>query len=163
MARWINAYGEFPADAGPGLGMADPPAAQRQLEYRWALAVADAALAQAARRDVLIAVAVVDSRGEAIQLDRMDGAPAASVAIAEAIAATAATFGIPSARLRTLLGSDSAVTMTAAALPYSILPLPGGLPVYEHGRIVAGVGVGGPEPGLCAEIAADTSAAIAGL
>jgi uncharacterized protein GlcG (DUF336 family) len=163
VARWINAYGEFPADAGPGLGMADPPGAQHQLEHRWALAVADAATAQAARRDVLIAVAVVDTRGEAIQLDRMDGAPAASVAIAEATAATAATFGLPSAELIAHLGSSDAVMLTAATLPYRILPVPGGLPVRVDGRIVAGLGIGGPEPSVSAQIAADTVAAIAGL
>ena len=143
--------------------MADPPAAAHQHEHRWALAVADAAIAQAARRDVRIAVAVVDSRGEAIQLDRMDGAPAASVAIAETTAATAATFGVASGELRALLGSDTAVTLTAAALPYRDPLRAGAVPVHEHGRIVAGLGVGGPEPRVCAEIAADTVAAISGL
>jgi uncharacterized protein GlcG (DUF336 family) len=163
LARWIAAYGEFPPDAGPGLGMADPPGTAHQPEHRWALAVADAANAQAVRRDVLIAVAVVDSRGEAIQLDRMDGAPAASVAIAETTAATAATFGVPSGTLREFLSSDTAVRMTAATLPYRILPVAGGVPVHEHGRIVAGLGIGGPEPRVCAEIAAETASAISGL
>jgi uncharacterized protein GlcG (DUF336 family) len=163
VARWLAAYGVFPADAGAGLGMAEPPPAAQQPEYRWGLAVADAAIAQAARRGVLIAVAVVDSRGEAIQLDRMDGAPAASVAIAEATAATAATFGVASADLRRFLGTDTAVVTTAAALPYRVLPVAGGLPVLEAGGIVAGLGIGGPEPRLCAEIAADTLAATDGL
>jgi uncharacterized protein GlcG (DUF336 family) len=160
MARWIAAYLEFSADAGPGLGMADPPPAAHQPEHRWGVAVADAAIAAAARRDVLIAVAVVDSRGEAIQLDRIDGAPAVSAAIAEATAATAATFGIASAELRRFLGSAEAVASTAAVLPYPILPVAGGLPVLEAGRIVAGLGIGGPQPRVCAEIAADTLAAV---
>jgi uncharacterized protein GlcG (DUF336 family) len=146
VARWLAAYGVFPADAGAGLGMAEPPPAAQQPEYRW-----------------VIAVAVVDSRGEAIQLDRMDGAPAASVAIAEATAATAATFGVASADLRRFLGTDTAVVTTAAALPYRVLPVAGGLPVLEAGGIVAGLGIGGPEPRLCAEIAADTLAATDGL
>lgn len=102
LARWVEAYGEFPQDAGPGLGMAPAPPAQAQAEHRWALRIADLAMELAASRRLLISVAVVDRRGEAIQLDRMDGAVTASPQLAEALAATAASFGVESQHLSEL-------------------------------------------------------------
>src|SRR4051812_33448512 len=47
MERWVAAYGEFPSDAGEGLGMAEPPPAQKQPELDWAIALADRAIAEA--------------------------------------------------------------------------------------------------------------------
>jgi uncharacterized protein GlcG (DUF336 family) len=42
----------------------------------------------------------------------------------------------------------------ADLLPYRVSSLPGGLPVAEDGRVVAGLGVAGPDPELCHAIAA---------
>lgn len=140
--RWLDAFGELPAEEGLGYG--DPPPAE-QPEHRWALALADRAIAQARARGVRIAVAIVDGRGDPIQLDRVDGAPTAAPFLAEALAAGAATFQLPSAEI------DPALT---AVLPYRVLTVPGGLPVREGDRVVAGLGIAGPEAALCHEIAA---------
>lgn len=160
LERWENAYGPFPADVGPGLGMAPAPAASRQDEHRWALALADAALDQARRRAVRIAVAIVDASGDPIQLDRMDGAPAAAIDIAEATAATAATFGAPSKELASRFPVE-ALRLLAGRLPFTILPMAGGVVVERDGRTVAGIGVGGAGPELCAELAAAAVTAVA--
>lgn len=158
LARWEAAYGTFAADAGPGLGMADPPPASRQFEYRWALALADRAIAEAQRRSVRVAVTVCDSRGEPIQQDRIDGAPAASVALSEASAAAAATFGCPSGELTGRFGGEAAVALIAAALPYRIVSVAGGVPLRDGGELIGGVGIGGPEPSACERIAAAVTA-----
>jgi uncharacterized protein GlcG (DUF336 family) len=160
LERWERAYGPFPADGGPGLGMTEPPPFRRQPEHVWALAIADAAIARARRHGVRIAVAIVDERGDPIQQDRMDGAPAAAVQVAEATAAAAATFGCPSQELATRYPGDGTLAMLAATLPFRILAVPGGLPIDEDGRAVAAIGVAGVSPERCAEIAA---AARAGL
>jgi uncharacterized protein GlcG (DUF336 family) len=139
--RWIEAFGRLPDI--PGLGYADPPPA-RQPEHDWALSVADRAMAAARERGVQVAVALVDHRGDPIQLDSMDGAPTAGSFVAEAVAAAAATFQVPSAEV------DPALV---AVLPYRVLCAPGGLPVHDGERVVAGLGVGGPAPELCHEIA----------
>ena len=101
-------------------------------------------IAEADARGVRIAVAVVDVRGEPIQLDTMDGAPTAAPFVAEAVAAGAATFQLPSAEI------DPAVT---SVLPYRVLAAPGGAPVREGDRVVAGLGVAGADAGICEEIA----------
>ncbi len=154
MARWVAAYGEFPADAGPGLGMADPPRASRQSEHRWAVALADRAIAEAERRGLRIAVSIVDSRGDPIQQDRMDGAPAVSVEVSERIAVAAATFGCPSGAVVDQCGGAPKFDLLAATLPYRVAAIPGGLPLREGGVVVAGVGIGGPHPPTAADIAA---------
>ncbi len=139
--RWLDAFGELPDE--PGLGYDDPPPAS-QPEYEWALGLADRAIAEAAARATRIAVAVVDVRGEPIQEDTMDGAPTAAPFVAEAVAAGAATFQRPSEEI------DPALT---SVLPYRALGVAGGVPVSAGGRVVAGVGIAGPDAGLCQEIA----------
>jgi uncharacterized protein GlcG (DUF336 family) len=155
LERWVNIYGPFPQDAGPGLGMAPAPPAQAQDEHRWALRIADLAMGLAARRGILISVAIVDRRGDPIQLDRMDGAVAASPPLAEALATTAASFGVESQQLRELYADEVTFKQVAATLPYSILPAAGGVPLFEQGLVVAGLGIAGPPPDVCRQLAAD--------
>jgi uncharacterized protein GlcG (DUF336 family) len=141
-ARWRAAYGELPDE--PGLGMAEPPPAELP-EHAWALGLADRVIEEAARRGVRVAVAVVDHRGDPIQQDCMDGAPTAGPFAAAAVAAGAATFPRPSGEVPAAL---------TGVLPYAVAAVPGGLPVHEDGRVVAGLGVAGPPPEVCHELAA---------
>jgi uncharacterized protein GlcG (DUF336 family) len=140
--RWLEAFGELPDE--PGLGYTDPPAAELP-ERAWALSLADRAMDEARARGVRIAVAIVDHRGDPIQQDTMDGTPTAAPFIAEAVSAGAATFGLPSHEV------DPALT---DVLPFTVASVPGGLPVREADRIVAGIGIAGAPPAVCHEIAA---------
>ncbi len=162
MERWVKAYGEFQTGAGPGLGMAPSPPAANQPEHRWALELADRTIAEAGRRGERVSVAIVDQRGDPIQQDRMDGAATASVNVAEATAAAAASFQCPSEELASRFAGDGALAQLAAALPFAILAVPGALPIEEGGRVVAALGVAGPEPRLCSEIAAAVLSGTAG-
>lgn len=140
--RWVKAFGALPDEEG--LGYAEPPRAE-QPEHEWARALSDRALSEAARRGLRVAVAIVDHRGDPIQQDCMDGAPTAGPFVAEAVAAGAATFQLPSAEI------DPGLTQV---LPYRAAAVAGGLPVVESERTVAGLGVGGAAPGACHAIAA---------
>ena len=144
--RWIEAFGELPGE--PGLGYSDPPPAS-QPEHEWAFDLADRAIAEAGRRGERISVAIVDSRGDPIQQDTMDGAPSAGPFVAEAVAAGAATFQRPSAEVDPALIS---------VLPYGVVTVAGGLPVRDGDRVVAGLGIAGPDPDACRQIAASVLA-----
>ena len=146
--RWLDAYGALPDE--PGLGMADPPRASAQPELAWALALADRVMEAAQARGVRVAVAIVDRRGDPIQQDCMDDAPTAGPFVAEAVAAAAATFQVPSAEL-----PDG----VAPLLPYRVAALPGGLPIVVDGRVVAGLGIGGAPPAVCHALATAVLAA----
>src|SRR3954447_10943468 len=156
--RWLDAFGELPDE--DGLGYDDPPPAHLP-EHEWAVALSDRAMAEAARRGgevplparagaggagraVRGAAAIVDRRGDPIQQDTMDGAATAGPFVAEAVAIAAATFQLPSAEVRPEL---------AGLLPIAASTAPGGLPVWEGERVVAGLGIGGVAPELGHEIA----------
>ncbi len=156
LERWIDTYGAWPGDLDPaaGTGMAPAPPAQHQEEHRWALALADRALAEAQRRGLRIALAIVDERGDPIQQDRIEHAPAASVQLAEALAVTAATFQIPSAAVAERFPGAAARAEVGRALPFPILAAAGGHPIRDGGgAVVAGLGIAGPDPAVCDDLA----------
>jgi uncharacterized protein GlcG (DUF336 family) len=149
--RWEQRFGDLVIDPADSLGLTAAPPARRQAELDWARRLCDAAVAEAARRGVTIAVAVVDRGGDPIQQDLMDGAPSGGVAIAQATAGAAALFDCESGEFgRHRFGPPDAV---AALVVPPVLGLPGGLPVRDGGRLVAGLGVGGVEPELGRDIA----------
>lgn len=158
-ARWDRSFGPFPDDAPEGLGMAPAPPAARQHEHDWAIALADRAIALAVEHGVRISLAITDHRGDPIQQDAMDGAPTAAAFAALSLAATAATFQLPSGDLVERYGSADAVRQLADALPYPILAVTGGLPIVEDGRVVGGIGVAGIEPERCGHLVRDALAA----
>jgi uncharacterized protein GlcG (DUF336 family) len=160
LARWEAAYGPFPPDAGAGSGIDEPPPASRQPEHAWALARADRAIALAREQSALIAVSIVDVRGEPIQQDRMDDAPSAAVELSQALAATAAMFQTDAASVRDTYPAG-ALAQLAAALPYPILSAPGGIPIREGGRVVGGIGIAGRAPRDQATVACQRIAAAA--
>jgi uncharacterized protein GlcG (DUF336 family) len=158
--RWEKAYGPIPQHAGPGLGMAPAPAAQAQAEHRWAVRIADLAMELAASQGLLISVAVVDRRGDPIQLDRMDGAVAAAPPLAETLAVTAATFGVESQQLRESYPDELTFRQLSAALPFKVLPAAGGVPLSEDGLVVAGLGIAGAPPEVCRDLAAEVASQV---
>jgi len=149
-ARWASSFGEFPANPPAGLGMALAPPASHQPEHDWAVALSDELMAEADARGLRVAVAIVDHRGDPIQQDAMDGAATAGAFVSLAVAAAAATFQLPSADLAARYGS---LAELASTLPYRILGVAGGEPIRQDGAVIGGVGVGGVEPALAAEIA----------
>ena len=105
-----------------------------------AQAVIQAALAEAKKRDWKMNVAVVDSGGNLVAFQRMDGAMLASIQIAEHKARAAATFrrptkvfedGINLMHLNYLLAFDG------------IIASRGGIPLIEQGAIIGAIGCSG--------------------
>jgi len=103
-------------------------------------AVIHAAVAEAMRRNWKMNVAVVDSGGNLVAFQRMDGAMLASIQIAEHKARAAATFrrptkifedGIQLMRLNYLLAFDDVIASR------------GGIPLLEQGAIIGAIGCSG--------------------
>jgi uncharacterized protein GlcG (DUF336 family) len=157
VARWVTSFGEFPKNAPEGLGMAEAPRASHQFEHEWALELSDAVLREAGQRNVRVALAIVDHRGDAIQQDSADGAPTSASFLALSLAATAATFQLSSQDVAGRFGAQLA--SVAASLPYPILAAAGGVPLRDGRQFVGGLGVAGVDPELAAEIATAARAA----
>jgi glc operon protein GlcG len=100
----------------------------------------DAAVADAKKRNWKMNVAVVDSGGNLVAFQRMDGAMLASIQIAEHKARAAATFrrptkvfedGVNLMHLNYLLAFDGVIASR------------GGIPLIERGSIIGAIGVSG--------------------
>jgi glc operon protein GlcG len=105
-----------------------------------ALAVIQAAVAEAKKRNWTMNVSVVDSGGNLVAFQRMDGAMLASIQIAEHKAKAAATFrretkqfedGVNLMHLNYLLAFDG------------IIASRGGIPLIEQGMIIGAIGCSG--------------------
>jgi uncharacterized protein GlcG (DUF336 family) len=105
-----------------------------------AQAIIHAALTEAKKRNWKMNIAVVDSGGNLVAFQRMDGAMLASIQIAEHKARAAATFrretkvfedGVNLMHLNYLLAFDGVIASR------------GGIPLIEKGSIVGAIGVSG--------------------
>ena len=159
-ARWEARFGDLVVAPEDSLGMKAAPSASRQHELAWAVSLCDRVIAAAHDRGLRLSVAVVDRGGDPVQQDRMDDGVAGGVDVALATASASARFGVPSGDLLPTYG-DAAATLAALA-PSPFLAAPGGVPLVVDARVVGGLGVGGADPGACAEIAAEVAAEIAG-
>ena len=112
----------------------------RPISLYQAQAVIQAAVAEARQRDWKMNVAVVDSGGNLVAFQRMDGAMLASIQIAQHKARAAATFrrptkvfedGVQLMHLNYLLAFDG------------IIASRGGIPLIDQGDIIGAIGCSG--------------------
>ena len=109
--------------------MTAAPAASKQAELDWALALCDRAMDLARSAGLTVSVVVADPGGDPVQQDRMDGAAAAGVDVAAATAATAARFGCSSAEVAEQFGA--AAPALAALHPVPFLAAAGGVVLFD--------------------------------
>jgi glc operon protein GlcG len=99
------------------------------------------AMAKAKQLGVRVSCAVVDEFGELVQVDRMDGASPMTVDIAEAKARTALNFRRPTSSLSSM--DPNVLDSIKEVVKFTMLPIPGGVPIMVDGVAMAGVGVSG--------------------
>ena len=120
--------------------------------------IAAPALAEAARNNWAMAVAVVDGAGDLVYFEKMDATQAGSVAVAVDKARSAARFKRPTKAFQDTLaaGGDG---LRVLALQGAI-PVEGGVPIVIDGKIVGAIGVSGgtsPQDGQCARAGVDAA------
>jgi len=104
-----------------------------------AQAVAAATVAEAKKHDWKINVAVVDSGGNLVAFNRMDGAQLAAIAISEHKARAAATF-----RRETKVFESGVQSGLVYQLSLDgVIASRGGIPLIEDGKLIGAVGVSG--------------------
>jgi glc operon protein GlcG len=109
------------------------------------------ALAEARKNNWLMAVAIVDTAGNLVYYEKMDGTQVASATIAVDKARSAAQFKRPTKALQDALaaGGDG---LRILALSGAV-PVEGGVPLVAGGKIVGAIGVSGgtsAQDGQCA-------------
>lgn len=118
-----------------------------------------AAAEEAARaQNWAVSIAVCDAGGHALWLQRMDGAPLMSAAVAPEKARTCVLTGKPSKAFEDMVNNGR-----IAALAMPVVPLEGGEPIVVDGVVIGAVGVSGVLAGEDAQIARAGIAALAPL
>lgn len=105
-----------------------------------ARALIAAAIAEAKKRDWKLNVAVVDSGGNLVAFERMDGAQLASIQIAEHKARAAATFRRETKAFENAIqvnGSNYVMTLDG------VVASRGGIPLVEGGKLIGAIGCSG--------------------
>ena len=104
----------------------------------------DAARDKAAEIGKPVSVAIVDSGGSLMALERLGNAPSATVVVAEGKAVASAVMGRDSARLEAM--ADSLPTIiNALMIRYQgrFVPAQGGVAIRDGGNVIGGIGVSG--------------------
>ncbi len=99
-----------------------------------------AAEAEAKRRNWKMNISVVDTNGELVQFERMEGAQIASGPISQGKARTAARFRRESRLFYNAYEAGHAYTGT---LDPGLVASPGGFPLVEGGKLIGAVGCSG--------------------
>ncbi len=117
---------------------------------------AAAALAEARRNNWTMAAAVVDTAGDLVYFEKVDGTQAASTLIAQDKARSAVRFKRATKDLQDALAAGGA-GMRMLALQGAV-PVEGGIPLVMGGKIVGAIGVSGgtsQQDGQCATAGAN--------
>ncbi|MFT3759041.1 GlcG/HbpS family heme-binding protein [Thauera sp.] len=110
--------------------------------------IAIAAEAEARDKGWSVSIAICDAGGHALWLQRMDGAPLMSAAVAPEKARTCVLSGKPSKTYEDMVNNGR-----FAALAMPVVPLEGGEPIVIDGNIIGAVGVSGVKAGEDAQVA----------
>jgi glc operon protein GlcG len=139
---------------------AAPPAYGAPITLEAAKKAMAAAEAEATKNNWQVVIAVVDSAGQLVMLQRLAGAQYASIGIAEGKAKTSVDFRRPTKALEDVIAGGGAGLRILALS--SATPLEGGIPIIADGKIIGGIGVSGVTSQQDAQVAkAGSDAAIA--
>jgi uncharacterized protein GlcG (DUF336 family) len=110
-----------------------------------------AAEAEASRNGWPMVIAIVDTAGRLVMLERMDDAQNGSILIAPEKARTAVDFKRPTKALQDAV-AQGGVNLRLLGAP-NILAMEGGLPIIRNGEIIGGIGVSGMSSNQDAQVA----------
>jgi uncharacterized protein GlcG (DUF336 family) len=112
--------------------------------------------AEARKNNWNVSIAILDEGGRLVMLQRMDGAPPASVDVCQAKGRSAAIFKRPTKAFSDAVAGGRVAIM---ALPGAV-PVEGGVPLLADGQCVGAVGVSGVTSEQDAQIGAAGAAVL---
>ncbi len=114
-------------------------------------------VAEAAKNNWKMAIAIVDTAGDLVYFEKMDGTQLASVNIAQDKARSSVRFKRPTKAMQDVLAGGGAGIRFLAL--QGAIPVEGGLPLIMDGKIVGAIGASGgtsDQDGLAAKAGADS-------
>jgi uncharacterized protein GlcG (DUF336 family) len=134
---WLAAALVFTASAA----QAQVPQYGTSVNYETARKVVAAAIADARRQSLPMAVAVVDNAGQLVAFERMDNTQTASIAVSQDKAVSAAMYRRPTKAFQDLVAGGG-VGLRVLTLR-NANAVEGGLPLIVDGKIIGAIGVSG--------------------
>ena len=135
MLAATTAHAQQPAAPPP------PPPYGPPITLEQAKKVVAGAEAEAKKNNWNVVIAVLDSGGNLVMLQRLDGAPLGSIEVAREKAYSAVAFRRPTKAFEDALGQGGA-NLRILRVP-GASPLEGGLPIVVDGKLIGAVGVSG--------------------
>ncbi len=118
---------------------------------------------RASEISVGITVCVVDVHGNVVLKHRMSGAPLISIEMSERKAYTSAAFGRATKEITSDVQPGGSLYALTSVSGGRFVAFGGGVPLYENGELVAGVGVSGGTTEEDIEIVESALAALRGV
>src|SRR5436190_2050624 len=115
------------------------------------------AMAEAGKGGLKMAIAIVDTAGDLVYFEKMDGSQVASVNIAQDKARSSVRFKRPTKAMQDVLAQGGAGVRFLAL--QGAVPVEGGLPIVMDGKIVGAIGASGgtsDQDGQVAKAGADS-------
>jgi glc operon protein GlcG len=141
--------------AAPHVAMAQapapPPPYGPAITFDQAQKVMAGAQAEAKKNNWNVVIAIVDSGGHLMSLQRLDNTQYGSIDVAKGKAATAVSFRRPTKALEDVI-TGGGVGLRILKLE-GATPLEGGIPIVLDGKIIGGIGVSGVTSAQDAQIA----------
>jgi glc operon protein GlcG len=124
-----------------------------------ALKLVAAAEAEARKNHWPVAVTVVDSAGFLVAFHRLDNTQLGSIEVSLQKAKTSALFRRPSKYFEDSIAQGGA---GLRALRTGVMPVEGGLPIIQDGKLIGAIGVSGAKPSEDGQVARAGLAALEG-
>jgi len=118
-----------------------PPPYGAPITFDQAQKAMAAAQAEAKKNNWNVVIAIVDSGGHLVSLQRLDNTQYASLDTAKGTATTAVNFRRPSKALEDVIAGGGAGLRILKV--DGVTPLEGGVPIVVDGKIIGGIGVSG--------------------
>lgn len=128
-----------------------PPPYGEAISLAQAKKIVAAAEAEAVKNKWTVAIAIVDGSGFLVAFERMDNTQLASLEIALQKAKTSAHYRRPTKVFEDRLATGTK-ELNVLKLP-GMLPIEGGLPIVQDGKIIGAIGVSGAKSTEDAQIA----------
>lgn len=129
--------------------LAQPKAQQasrpQTIDLATAKRIAAAAEQEALKANAKVGIAIVDSNGDLVYSERIDGASTRGVTSAQGKARAALLFGLTTKQVQDLVaeGKQVPATVNPAAPSSELVINQGGVPILKDGKVIGAVGVGG--------------------
>ena len=123
-----------------------PAAKPQTIDLATAKKMVLAAEQEALKANARVGIAVVDSNGDVVYSERLDGASARGTISAQGKARAALLFGLPTKQVQDIIASGRPVQTMVTIPPTGASEFTinqGGLPILKDGKVIGGIGVGG--------------------